>query len=124
MTGRHAVALICQKLKQWDKLHDEQIKASLTVQQLKAVLYELETLSNQVNPSDLQQFEHLVRPASQATLEQVRSFTGYTGGKALQRRAEQDKVPVAKDMELQEISKPPAREAEVALTYFDKPVIL
>lgn len=65
----------CQKLKQWDKLHDEQIKASLTVQQLKAVLYELETLSNQVNPSDLQQFERLVRPASQATLEQVRSFT-------------------------------------------------
>ncbi|XP_037580010.1 syntaxin-17 [Dermacentor silvarum] len=65
----------CQKLKQWDKLHDEQVKACLTVQQLKAVLYELETLSNQVDPNDLLQFERLVRPASKATLEQVRSFT-------------------------------------------------
>ncbi|KAL1434267.1 hypothetical protein MTO96_011904 [Rhipicephalus appendiculatus] len=232
----------CQKLNQWDKLHDEQIKASLTVQQLKAVLYELETLSNQVDPNDLQQFERLVRPASEATLEEVRSFTevclpaspavdffgqpeissrgvipanvpevdvpslnnvsigqkklyiehipdntaaskswnslkrdlhdlhdlvssfsnlvyaqrekvetiednvtqadeqvqqamalgcalgagllGYTGGKALQRRAEQDKMPVVKDMELQEISKRHSRETEVALTSFDKPVIL
>lgn len=269
----------CQKLNQWDKLHDEQIKASLTVQQLKAVLYELETLSNQVDPNDLQQFERLVRPASEATLEEVRSFTevclpaspavdffgqpeissrgvipanvpevdmpsldnasigqqklyiehipdntaaskswnslkrdlhdlhdlvssfsnlvyaqrekvetiednvtqadeqvehavthlaraaklrrallpvtgalvgltlggpvglvigtkmalgcalgagflGYTGGKALQRRAAQDKVPVVKDMELKEISKRHSRETEVALTSFDKPVIL
>lgn len=65
----------CQKLNQWDKLHDEQIKASLTVQQLKAVLYELETLSNQVDPNDLQEFKRLVRPASEATLQEVHSFT-------------------------------------------------
>ncbi|XP_077502935.1 syntaxin 17 isoform X2 [Amblyomma americanum] len=65
----------CQKLKQWDKLHDEQIRASLTIKQLKADLYELETLRSQVDPTDLQQFEHLVRPASEATFEQVRSFT-------------------------------------------------
>uniref|UniRef100_G3MLL7 t-SNARE coiled-coil homology domain-containing protein n=1 Tax=Amblyomma maculatum TaxID=34609 RepID=G3MLL7_AMBMU len=65
----------CQKLKQWDKLHDEQIRASLTVKQLKADLYELETLRSQVDPRDLQQFECLVRPVSDATFEQVRSFT-------------------------------------------------
>ncbi|KAL3217648.1 hypothetical protein MRX96_032276 [Rhipicephalus microplus] len=65
----------CQKLNQWDKLHDEQIKASLTVKQLKAVLYELETLSNQVDPNDLQEFKRLVRPASEATLQEVHSFT-------------------------------------------------
>lgn len=64
-----------QKLKQWDKLHDEQIKASLTVKQLKAALYELETLRSQVNPNDLKQFESLVQPASEATVQQVRSFT-------------------------------------------------
>lgn len=65
----------CQKLKQWDKLHDEQIKASLTVKQLKAALYELETLRSQVDPNDLKQFESLVQPASEATVQQVRSFT-------------------------------------------------
>lgn len=64
-----------QKSKQWGKVHDEQIKASLTVKQLKAALYELETLRSQVNPSDLKQFESLVQPASEATVQQVRSFT-------------------------------------------------
>lgn len=64
-----------QKLKQWDKLHDEQTRASLTIKQLKADLYELETLRSQVDPKDLQQFESLVRPASEATFEQVRSCT-------------------------------------------------
>lgn len=63
-----------QKLKQWDKLHDEQIRASLTVKQLKADLHELETLRSQVDPKDLQQFESLVRPASEATFDQVRTF--------------------------------------------------
>ncbi|XP_050049253.1 syntaxin-17 isoform X1 [Dermacentor andersoni] len=75
LSKQRSVIEKCQKLKQWEKLHDEQVKACLTVQQLKAVLYELETLSNQVDPNDLLQFERLVRPASEATLEQVRSFT-------------------------------------------------
>ncbi|CAN7941826.1 unnamed protein product [Ixodes hexagonus] len=64
-----------QKLKQWDKLHVEQINASRTVQQLKADLYELDHVRGQVQPENLKQFEKLVLPIQEAALQKVCSFT-------------------------------------------------
>ncbi|CAN8000455.1 unnamed protein product, partial [Ixodes pacificus] len=64
-----------QKLKQWDKLHVEQINASRTVQQLKADLYELDHVRSQVQPENLKQFEKLVFPMQEEALQKVRSFT-------------------------------------------------
>ncbi|EEC13786.1 syntaxin, putative, partial [Ixodes scapularis] len=64
-----------QKLKQWDKLHVEQINASRTVQQLKADLYELDHVRSQVQPENLKQFEKLVFPMQEEALQKVRTFT-------------------------------------------------
>lgn len=64
-----------QKLKQWDKLHVEQINASRTVQQLKADLYELDHVRSQVQPENLKQFEKLVFPMQEEVLQKVHSFT-------------------------------------------------
>lgn len=64
-----------QRQKQWDKLNNEQINASRTVQQLKADLCELDSVRNQVQPEHLKQFERLVLPIQEETLENVRSFT-------------------------------------------------
>ncbi|KAJ8290993.1 hypothetical protein GJAV_G00020040, partial [Gymnothorax javanicus] len=52
----------CQRFQQWDRLHQEHINASRTVQQLRANMREMEKLCGRVRSEDARALEKLVRP--------------------------------------------------------------
>lgn len=52
-----------QRLGDWDRVHHEQINATRLIKQLKALLYEMDTLRSQVQDSDVEQFDQLTDQA-------------------------------------------------------------
>lgn len=58
----HNNILKYQQTKQWDRLHQEHINASRTVQQLRANIREMEKLCARVRPEDAASLEALVKP--------------------------------------------------------------
>ncbi|KAM3613838.1 uncharacterized protein V6R79_005837 [Siganus canaliculatus] len=58
----HNNILKYQQSRQWDRLHQEQINASRTVQQLRANIREMEKLCSRVRPEDAAALEELVKP--------------------------------------------------------------
>ncbi|KAJ8004947.1 hypothetical protein DPEC_G00141570 [Dallia pectoralis] len=58
----HSNILKFQRCGQWDRLHQEHINASRTVQQLKANIREMEKLCGLVRPEDNPTLERLVQP--------------------------------------------------------------
>ncbi|KAM6968065.1 syntaxin-17 [Aplochiton taeniatus] len=58
----HSNILKFQRCQQWDRLHQEHINASRTVQQLRANIREMEKLCGRVRPEDGLALEELVQP--------------------------------------------------------------
>uniref|UniRef100_A0A1A8IUY2 Syntaxin-17 n=1 Tax=Nothobranchius kuhntae TaxID=321403 RepID=A0A1A8IUY2_NOTKU len=58
----HSNILKYQQNQQWDRLHQEHINASRTVQQLRANIREMEKLCGRVRPEDAEALEALVKP--------------------------------------------------------------
>ncbi|XP_013860203.1 syntaxin-17 [Austrofundulus limnaeus] len=58
----HSNILKYQQSQQWDRLHQEHINASRTVQQLRANIREMEKLCSRVRPEDAEALDALVEP--------------------------------------------------------------
>ncbi|XP_018618587.2 syntaxin-17 isoform X2 [Scleropages formosus] len=63
-----------QRCKQWDRLHQEHINASRTVQQLRANLREMETLCGRVRREDARALEKLVQPIREHASKAAHDF--------------------------------------------------
>ncbi|MFT7816255.1 syntaxin-17 isoform X1 [Arapaima gigas] len=63
-----------QRCMQWDRLHQEHINASRTVQQLRANLREMETLCGLVRREDAQALDKLVRPIRERASKAAHDF--------------------------------------------------
>ncbi|XP_048380129.1 syntaxin-17 isoform X2 [Stegostoma tigrinum] len=63
-----------QRWSQWDKLHQEHINASRTVQQLRANMREMETLCLRVRDEDSQALEKIINPVQQHAAAAVLEF--------------------------------------------------
>ncbi|KAK2815116.1 hypothetical protein Q7C36_023382 [Tachysurus vachellii] len=59
---------------QWDKLHQEHINASRTVQQLRSNLHEMEKLCHRVRSSEASSLEKLVQPIRERALVAAQDF--------------------------------------------------
>ncbi|XP_041039560.1 syntaxin-17 isoform X1 [Carcharodon carcharias] len=63
-----------QRWSQWDKLHQEHINASRTVQQLRANMREMETLCLRVRDEDSQALEKIIKPVQKRAAAAVLEF--------------------------------------------------
>ncbi|GFG32574.1 hypothetical protein Cfor_04710 [Coptotermes formosanus] len=63
-----------QQLGDWDQVHHEQINATRLIKQLKALLYEMDTLRSQVQDSDLQRFDRLTDQARQNAEDAIKEY--------------------------------------------------
>ncbi|XP_064195817.1 syntaxin-17 [Anguilla rostrata] len=63
-----------QRCRQWDRLHQEHINASRTVQQLRANVREMEKLCGRVRSEDARALERLVRPVKERAAAAARDF--------------------------------------------------
>ncbi|XP_067094925.1 syntaxin-17 isoform X4 [Osmerus mordax] len=63
-----------QRCQQWDRLHQEHINASRTVQQLRANIREMEKLCGRVRPEDGPALERLVQPIRDRASASARDF--------------------------------------------------
>ncbi|XP_035238314.1 syntaxin-17 [Anguilla anguilla] len=63
-----------QRCRQWDRLHQEHINASRTVQQLRANVREMEKLCGRVRSEDARALERLVRPVKERAAAAARGF--------------------------------------------------
>ncbi|XP_029957971.1 syntaxin-17 isoform X2 [Salarias fasciatus] len=70
----HNNILKYQHSQQWDRLHQEHINASRTVQQLRANMREMEKLCARVRPEDAAALEALVKPVRDRASEAARDF--------------------------------------------------
>ena len=57
-------------------MHHEQINATRLIKQLKALLYEMDTLRSQVQDSDVQQFDQLTDQARKDAQDAVKEYLG------------------------------------------------
>lgn len=57
-------------------MHHEQINATRLIKQLKALLYEMDTLRSQVQDSDLQRFDRLTDQARQNAEDAIKEYLG------------------------------------------------
>ncbi|XP_062322097.1 syntaxin-17 isoform X2 [Osmerus eperlanus] len=69
-----AVSCQFQRCQQWDRLHQEHINASRTVQQLRANIREMEKLCGRVRPEDGPALERLVQPIRDRASVSARDF--------------------------------------------------
>ncbi|XP_061918881.1 syntaxin-17 isoform X1 [Entelurus aequoreus] len=70
----HNNVLKYQHSQQWDRLHQEHINASRTVQQLRANIREMEKLCSRVRAEDAAALERLVRPVKDRASSATRDF--------------------------------------------------
>ncbi|KAM7420729.1 hypothetical protein PAMA_015113 [Pampus argenteus] len=70
----HNNILKYQHSQQWDRLHQEHINASRTVQQLRANIREMEKLCSRVRPEDAAALETLVKPVKERASAATRDF--------------------------------------------------
>ncbi|XP_056619269.1 syntaxin-17 isoform X1 [Triplophysa dalaica] len=63
-----------QKSRQWDKLHQEHINSSRTVQQLRSNLREMEKLCGRVRSADAADLEKLVQPIRERASAAIQEF--------------------------------------------------
>ncbi|XP_077577452.1 syntaxin-17 [Stigmatopora nigra] len=70
----HNNILKYQQSKQWDRLHQEHINASRTVQQLRANVREMEKLCSRVRAEDAEALEKLVKPVKDRASIAVQDF--------------------------------------------------
>ncbi|KAM7383525.1 hypothetical protein PAMP_003171 [Pampus punctatissimus] len=70
----HNNILKYQHSQQWDRLHQEHINASRTVQQLRANIREMEKLCTRVRPEDAAALETLVKPVKERASAATRDF--------------------------------------------------
>ncbi|KAI1894146.1 hypothetical protein AGOR_G00112810 [Albula goreensis] len=63
-----------QRCQQWEKLHQEHINASRTVQQLRANMREMEKLCGRVRVEDAEALENLVHPVKERASAAARDF--------------------------------------------------
>lgn len=63
-----------QRFSQWDKVHQEHINASRTVQQLRANMREMETLCLRVRDEDSQTLETIISPLKERAAAAVEEF--------------------------------------------------
>ncbi|XP_067004585.2 syntaxin-17 [Anabrus simplex] len=63
-----------QEAGDWDRIHREQINATRLIKQLKALLYEMDMLRNQVQDADLQKFDKLTAVARQNALDAIKEY--------------------------------------------------
>ncbi|XP_036929281.1 syntaxin-17 [Acanthopagrus latus] len=70
----HNNILKYQHSQQWDRLHQEQINASRTVQQLRANIREMEKLCSRVRAEDADALEALVKPVRDRASTATRDF--------------------------------------------------
>uniref|UniRef100_A0A3B3D1W8 Syntaxin-17 n=1 Tax=Oryzias melastigma TaxID=30732 RepID=A0A3B3D1W8_ORYME len=70
----HSNILKYQQSQQWDRLHQEHINASRTVQQLRANIREMETLCGRVRAEDSAALDALVRPVRDRASTAARDF--------------------------------------------------
>lgn len=57
-------------------MHHEQINATRLIKQLKALLYEMDTLRSQVQDSDVQQFDRLTDQARKNAQDAIKEYLG------------------------------------------------
>jgi syntaxin 17 len=57
-------------------VHQEQINATRLIKQLKALLYEMDTLRSQVQDSDVQQFDRLTDQARKDAQDAIKEYLG------------------------------------------------
>ncbi|KAL0985347.1 hypothetical protein UPYG_G00155780 [Umbra pygmaea] len=70
----HSNILKFQQCEQWDRLHQEHVNASRTVQQLRANVREMEKLCGLVRPEDGPALERLVKPIRDRALAAAQDF--------------------------------------------------
>ncbi|XP_056141624.1 syntaxin-17 [Lampris incognitus] len=70
----HSNILKFQRCQQWDRLHQEHINASRTVQQLRANIREMEQLCGRVRGEDAPTLEKLVKPIRDRASDAARDF--------------------------------------------------
>lgn len=63
-----------QASEEWDKVHREQVNASRTIQQLKADIWEVDKLRQQVLDDDVDKFEERVSSVRKEALDAVQEF--------------------------------------------------
>ncbi|XP_078279708.1 syntaxin-17 isoform X2 [Rhinoraja longicauda] len=63
-----------QRISHWDKLHQEHINASRTVQQLQANMREMETICLRVRDEDSETLEKIISPAKERAAAAVEEF--------------------------------------------------
>jgi len=63
-----------QRLEDWDRMHHEQINATRLIKQLKALLYEMDTLRSQVQDSDVQQFDRQTDQARKDAQDAIKEY--------------------------------------------------
>uniref|UniRef100_A0AAY4DTT9 STX17-like N-terminal domain-containing protein n=1 Tax=Denticeps clupeoides TaxID=299321 RepID=A0AAY4DTT9_9TELE len=63
-----------QRLQQWDRLHQEHVNASRTVQQLRSNLREMEKLCGRVHDDDVEALQKLVQPIREQAVAATRDF--------------------------------------------------
>ena len=61
-------------------MHHEQINATRQIKQLKALLYEMDTLRSQVQDSDVQQFDRLTDQARKDAQDAIKEYLGNSSG--------------------------------------------
>lgn len=63
-----------QHVGDWAKMHREQINATRLIKQLKALLYEMDMLRNQVQDSDLRKFDELTNSARNTAQDAIKEY--------------------------------------------------
>ncbi|KAK7790819.1 hypothetical protein R5R35_008601 [Gryllus longicercus] len=63
-----------QENAEWERVHREQINATRLIKQLKALLYEMDMLRNQVFDSDLQKFDKLTASSRENALKAIEDY--------------------------------------------------
>lgn len=67
------------ELHEWDKMHREQINASRTVQQLKADIWAVDVIRNQVQENDMKVFQKTVDPVRDLAKKAIAQFDDLQG---------------------------------------------
>ncbi|KAJ9600459.1 hypothetical protein L9F63_009229, partial [Diploptera punctata] len=63
-----------EQMGDWEKMHREQINATRLIKQLKALLYEMDMLRNQVQESDLKKFDKLTDDARNSAQDAIKEY--------------------------------------------------
>ncbi|XP_034937883.1 syntaxin-17 [Chelonus insularis] len=63
-----------EKIKDWNKVHKEQINASRLVKQLEQLVYEMDTLRGQVKNEDIEKFDKLTWQSRCSTINAIQEY--------------------------------------------------